>query len=429
MNPQPLPPCWLCVIRVLVLLCVGLFLIASSAEAETIKNPDGTTTKTEKVNFKPPKKKKIDLTRIDPPTWGEVYAESSAPPPPPFWGEGRKHTTRDKDGNVIKEEWFDANGTLRQSIFYERKAGQTTITSYGYRDDKTPSWKSEEVKGPLGDRLFFEEMIYRPNGQDVTSGWRFKDGEWYAWDSQSEKWVKTHQQPPAYLRQQSSLPPQPSEGRPEQNVFFPASDTTAEVFFVSFVGGNNNDTVTRTREVERERTERETFEVPRTVQVFDGVGFRTQTVIEPTTIERTIRESERVSYQQNTGLYDDYAVGGGIGVSRFAGDWGFGGEFAMLSGHSPIYSLNASLIYRRPIVVSGARKPFAVAPYVFAGCGGQFGDEDLFTGHVGAGVELRFSSRFGIFADARWTCGGGDDNWATIRTGVRIPFGPAPAPP
>jgi hypothetical protein len=210
---------------------------------------------------------------------------------------------------------------------------------------------------------------------------------------------------------------------PPAPAFFPANETNIETFFVAFVGGSGNDTVPRTRVVERERTVGETVEVPRTVSIFDGIGFRTENVVETRTIERSITEREQVSFQQDIGLYDDYALGGGLGVNHFAGHWGIGGEFASLSGHTPIYSLNASLTYRHPLVVHCFGKPLGVAPYAFAGIGGQFGDEDLFTSHVGAGVEVRCSPGIGVFADARWTCGGGDDNWATIRTGVRVSFG------
>jgi opacity protein-like surface antigen len=50
-------------------------------------------------------------------------------------------------------------------------------------------------------------------------------------------------------------------------------------------------------------------------------------------------------------------------------------------------------------------------------------DDALWAGHVGIGVEYRFTPNVGIFVDGRFTVvDKHENNFATVRTGVRLAF-------
>jgi Outer membrane protein beta-barrel domain len=143
----------------------------------------------------------------------------------------------------------------------------------------------------------------------------------------------------------------------------------------------------------------------------------------------------------------NHAWGGGAGISYFfTRNFGLGLEGSALRGtgersnHDVSGDFGLNLIGRLPIANSGW------APYEFAGIGGfvpgsgnnvfnttingfsrtirGHNNEDiLFQGHVGLGVEYRFTRNIGVFADGRYTF---VENWQNdyglIRTGVRFAF-------
>lgn len=92
-----------------------------------------------------------------------------------------------------------------------------------------------------------------------------------------------------------------------------------------------------------------------------------------------------------------------------------------------------NLFFRFPLDES------CIAPYAFIGGGAVFNAEDidredfdrdddgsddaLWEAHAGIGVEYRFSPRCGAFVDGRFTVvDKNDNNFATIRTGIRLSF-------
>jgi hypothetical protein len=54
---------------------------------------------------------------------------------------------------------------------------------------------------------------------------------------------------------------------------------------------------------------------------------------------------------------------------------------------------------------------------------GHNNDDILFQGHVGLGVEYRFTRNIGVFADGRFTfVENGENDYGLVRTGLRFAF-------
>lgn len=151
-----------------------------------------------------------------------------------------------------------------------------------------------------------------------------------------------------------------------------------------------------------------------------------------------------VTSSGNERLIGDDAFGGGIGVNYFITRWfGLGGEGSLFDTEGDaVGTTTFNVFLRAPLGESG----FAV--YGFTGIGITFNADDidsddfddfqdrveddddpkdsddvLLQGHVGVGIEYRFSPNFGIFTDARYTFVERDDSdFTLIRAGVRFAF-------
>ena len=117
--------------------------------------------------------------------------------------------------------------------------------------------------------------------------------------------------------------------------------------------------------------------------------------------------------------YSHDAWGGGTEVNYFFTRYfGLGVEGDWLAGHDVVSSVSGNLIGRIPFEFVD----WGIAPYGFLGGGGQFDGQNAGFGQIGAGVEARFKSHWGIFADGRWVVHDVFIDYALIRTGIRINF-------
>ena len=167
------------------------------------------------------------------------------------------------------------------------------------------------------------------------------------------------------------------------------------------------------------------------------------TAVQQTSAEKVSTTHTTHSFETR-GPYSDTAWGGGFDVEYFPpryglfdtwcsrDTWGsrrgcraqlgFGMEGQLMDGEL-FGRVSGKVILRFPIEGKAH-----LAPYVFAGVGGEFFSSSKVFGYVGGGLEKRFSPHFGIFADARWVFDGDYENAAEIRAGMRFAFGPqAPA--
>lgn len=133
----------------------------------------------------------------------------------------------------------------------------------------------------------------------------------------------------------------------------------------------------------------------------------------------------------------DHAWGGGIGVNYFfQRNIGIGIEGTILDprgGGDVIGTAALNVFVRFP------NDAACIAPYIYGGVGGIFNAESLDTGdipgrddhdedayligHVGAGLEYRFTPNFGIFVDGRYTfVDESSNNFMAVRTGLRFAF-------
>lgn len=143
-------------------------------------------------------------------------------------------------------------------------------------------------------------------------------------------------------------------------------------------------------------------------------------------------------------LFDDDGWGGGIAFNYFFNrNFGLGVEGSLFDTYGDtLGTAGLDLFWRFPIAETG------LAPYVFGGVGltfnaddlssGDFrdarhrwedgddprdGDDVIFLGHAGAGLEYRFTPHFGIFTDARYTwTEHRDGDYGQARAGVRFAF-------
>jgi len=117
--------------------------------------------------------------------------------------------------------------------------------------------------------------------------------------------------------------------------------------------------------------------------------------------------------------YVHNAWGGGVEANYFFTRYfGLGVEGEWLDGHDAISSVSGNLIGRYPIEFG----TWGLAPYGFIGGGGQFDSQNAGFGQIGAGVEVRFKSHWGLFTDARWVLHDVFIDYALIRAGIRFNF-------
>jgi hypothetical protein len=139
---------------------------------------------------------------------------------------------------------------------------------------------------------------------------------------------------------------------------------------------------------------------------------------EVTTTE-TKEVKKRAHYRVNK--YQHNTFGGGIGLNHFfTRNLGVGLEGYWMTEDTCIHTVAAQAIYRFPW--ENAEHNFGVAPYIFAGGGGQFDGISAAFGDVGAGAEFRFSRHCGIFADGRYVIHDNDIMYGLFRLGGRIVF-------
>jgi hypothetical protein len=114
----------------------------------------------------------------------------------------------------------------------------------------------------------------------------------------------------------------------------------------------------------------------------------------------------------------DIRAGGGGGMEYFFVRYvGIEAEtLALASGHHTESSLGGNLMLRLPIADTG------FSPYIFGGGGDEFTYRTEGYGDGGAGLEYRFTHRFGIFGDGRFVAPDSSRNYGLGRFGVRFTF-------
>jgi hypothetical protein len=119
-----------------------------------------------------------------------------------------------------------------------------------------------------------------------------------------------------------------------------------------------------------------------------------------------------------TNIRQDGTWGGGVGVNYFFLCWlGIGGDITMNdNGGKFVDEALGNLIVRIPILNSG------LAPYVFGGGGRIFDPTGEWEGHLGTGLEFRFTPGFGIFADGRYMWPEHLSDRLQFRAGIRVAF-------
>lgn len=127
---------------------------------------------------------------------------------------------------------------------------------------------------------------------------------------------------------------------------------------------------------------------------------------------------ETINHISKDRVRDNGRVGAGIGLNYFFDRYvGIGGDaYTENAGHSFVDSASANLILRIPI------DSIHLAPYAYGGGGYEFDARELWFGQAGAGVELRFTKKFGIFADARYVFTEGAKDYGVGRVGLRLSF-------
>jgi len=110
--------------------------------------------------------------------------------------------------------------------------------------------------------------------------------------------------------------------------------------------------------------------------------------------------------------------GGGVGLNYFfTKEIGIGGDIEIPNdGGNFVNNIDGSLIARLPIGNSG------LAPYLFGGGGRQTEPVWQWTGHLGVGLEYRFTPVAGIFADARYMWVDKTPDEILFRAGLRVVF-------
>ena len=127
---------------------------------------------------------------------------------------------------------------------------------------------------------------------------------------------------------------------------------------------------------------------------------------------------ETIDHISDERVRDDGRLGAGFGVSYFfSRNWGLGGDaYSENTQHSFFDDASGNVIFRIPI------DKIHLAPYVYGGAGRKFDATEVWFGQAGAGLELRFTHGFGIFADARYVMTDETANFGLGRLGVRLSF-------
>ena len=116
----------------------------------------------------------------------------------------------------------------------------------------------------------------------------------------------------------------------------------------------------------------------------------------------------------------DGSLGGGLALTKYNNSLlGFStGVYWWDDGDSAVTSATASLLLRYPI------RSVCVAPYAVMGFGGNFGSVSQFTGHLGAGLEIRVPrvKNLGLFVEGTYTWADATENYAMFRLGTRYTF-------
>jgi hypothetical protein len=117
-------------------------------------------------------------------------------------------------------------------------------------------------------------------------------------------------------------------------------------------------------------------------------------------------------------IHEDGRLGLGGGGSFFiVRNLGIEGEvFTENPDAHFIDETSGSLVLRLPLGEGG------LAPYIFGGGGHLFDPVASNFGHVGAGLEYRFSPNVGLFVDGRWVLTENVGNYGMGRAGLRIAF-------
>ncbi|MDZ4816851.1 MAG: outer membrane beta-barrel protein [Verrucomicrobiota bacterium] len=117
---------------------------------------------------------------------------------------------------------------------------------------------------------------------------------------------------------------------------------------------------------------------------------------------------------------DDDTFGGGIGWSHFFNRYlGLGVEGDFWSGNEDVNGAAlGNLIARYPIDWNN----YGIAPYVMGGPGVVFASGTEFAGHLGGGVEFRFSPKWSVFADGRYLFVENLSDGVMARSGLRYNF-------
>ena len=121
-------------------------------------------------------------------------------------------------------------------------------------------------------------------------------------------------------------------------------------------------------------------------------------------------------FQDDSGVYPDGA-GGGLGLNYFfTRFFGAGIDAYGWSGSEGAAAASGSLIARLPI------ESWSLAPYVFGGVTGGIWPEGSAGGHGGAGLEYRFSDKWGLFGDSRFVSTDTLNDFVVSRLGLRFVF-------
>jgi hypothetical protein len=126
-------------------------------------------------------------------------------------------------------------------------------------------------------------------------------------------------------------------------------------------------------------------------------------------------DADRADDSWGGGVNVDYFFNANVGV-QVSASWADPGTSEMWHNYT------ADLVLRAPI------ESWHIAPYIFAGGGAILEDSSEFLGRAGAGLEIRPTANFGIFADWIYNFpggGGGHDDvedYQMVRMGVKIGF-------
>ncbi len=114
--------------------------------------------------------------------------------------------------------------------------------------------------------------------------------------------------------------------------------------------------------------------------------------------------------------FDD-SLGGGIALNYFfTENVGLEGSYTAFGTDSVIHQVSGSLLLRLPI------KSICLAPYAILGGSLHSDGVNQATYHLGAGVDYRFASCVGIFADGQYNWADDTTDYVTVRGGVRFGF-------